>query len=177
MSQSGVQAAFSTPVTYNIEIGTGTPSGVINVGDWLCYSGQYIAPTYAGGLAYWKASGAGVALESNSAYDWAGRLVANTALRFVRQGVIRVSGAASGLIGLGNGAYPVSTGSGVAAPTGATGVGATWQTGAKLPLALTGNTGAGGSGVAPVVGVDMTKAVAGTGQWDVLLTPSRPDYY
>jgi hypothetical protein len=175
MSQSGVAASFATPSTYDITIGTGTPSGVINVGDWLVYSGQYIAPTYAGGLAYWKASGAGVALESNSAYDWAGRLVANTALRFVREGVIRVSGAASGTVNLGLGAYPVSTGSGVAAPTGNTGVGATWQTGVKLPVS--GGTGAGGSGVGYVVGVDMTKANAGTGQWDVLIVPPRPDYY
>ena len=175
MSQSGVQATFNVPVSTNIEFATGTPSGVVNVGDWLCYSGQYVAPTYAGGLAYWKASGAGVAIESNSAYDWAGRLVANTALRFVRQGVIRVSGAASGTVGLGQGAYPVSTGSGVAAPTGATGVGATWQTGVKV--SLSGSTAVGGSGVATVVGIDMTKANAGTGQWDVLLIAPRPDYY
>lgn len=175
MSQSGVQAIYGTPANFEIQIATGTPSGVINVGDWLAYSGQYIAPTYAGGLAYWKASGAGVALESNSAYDNYGRLVANTALRFVREGVIRVSGAASGVVNLGLGAYPVSTGSAVGGVTGLTGVGATWQTGVKLPVS--GGTGAGGSGVAMVVGVDMTKANAGTGQWDVLLVPPRPDYY
>jgi hypothetical protein len=175
MSQSGIKATFNTPVNYEISIATGTPSGVINVGDWLAYSGQYVAPTYAGGLAYWKASGAGVAIEANSAYDAAGRLVANTALRFVRQGIIRVSGAASGTVNLGLGAYPASTGSGVAAPTGNTGVGATWQTGVKV--SLSGSTAVGGSGVATVVGIDMTRAVAGTGEWDLLLIAPRPDYY
>lgn len=175
MSQSGVKAAFNTPVNTEITIATGTPSGLINVGDYLCYSGQYIAPAMAGGLAYWKASGAGVAIEANSAYDNAGRLVANTALRFVRQGIIRVSGAASGVVNLGLGAYPVSTGSGVAAPTGNTGVGATWQTGVKV--SLSGSTAVGGSGVATVVGVDMTRAAGGTGEWDILLIAPRPDYY
>lgn len=175
MAQSGVGAIYNTPQTFDIEIGTGSASGLINVGDWLAYSGQAVIPTYAGGAAYWKASGAGVALESNSAYDWAGRQVAATALRFVRQGVIRVSGAASGIVNLGLGVYPVSTGSAVNSPTGNTGVGATWQTGVKLPVS--GGTGAGGSGVGYVVGVDMTKANAGTGQWDVLIVPSRPDYY
>lgn len=175
MAQSAVKAVFNTPVNYSIEIATGTPSGVVNVGDWLCYSGQYVAPTYAGGLAYWKASAAGVALEANSAYDNAGRLVANTALRFVRQGILRVSGAASGTVALGHGAYPVSTGSGVAAPTGMTGVGATWQTGVKV--SLSGSTAVGGSGVATVVGIDMTRSNAGTGEWDILLIAPRPDYY
>lgn len=175
MAQSAVGPIYGTPANFEISIATGTPSGVINVGDWLVYSGQYVAPTYAGGLAYWKASGAGVALEANSAYDAAGRLVANTALRFVREGVIRVSGACSGVVNLGLGAYPASTGSAVGGVTGLTGVGATWQTGVKQ--LVSGGTGAGGSGVAMVVGVDMTKANAGTGQWDVLLVPARPDYY
>jgi hypothetical protein len=177
MAQSGVPGINATPALYDIEIGTGSASGNVSVGDYLAYSGQTIFATNAGHTAYWKQSGAGVALESNSAYDNFGRAVANTALRFVRQGVIRVSGAASGVIALGQGAYPVSTGSAVAGVTGQTGVGATWQTGAKLPLSLTGNTGAGGSGIATVIGVNMTNAVAGTGQWDVLLLPIRPDFY
>jgi hypothetical protein len=175
MSQSGIKATFNTPVNNEIVIGTGSASGLINVGDYLAYSGQGVIPVYAGGAAYWKASGAGVAIEANSAYDNAGRLVANTALRFVRQGIIRVSGAASGVVNLGLGAYPASTGSAVSTPTGNTGVGATWQTGVKV--SLSGSTAVGGSGVATVVGVDMTYANAGTGQWDILLIAPRPDYY
>ncbi len=175
MSTSAIQATFDTPSFYDISIGTGSASGVINVGDWLVYSGQGVVPTYAGGLAYWKASAAGVALESNPTYDPGGRAVSATGLRFVRQGMLRVSAAFSGVANLGIGAYPVSTGSGLAAPTGATGLGATWQTGAKQ--LYSGATGAGGSGVAMLVGLDMTRANAGTGQLDVLLLPPRPDYY
>lgn len=175
MSQSGILGVAATPAEYDISIGTGSASGIINVGDWLVYSGQAVIPAYVGAPASWKASAAGVALEANSAYDWAGRAVAATALRFVRQGIIRVSGAASGAITLGQGAYPASTGSAVNGTTGITGVGATWQTGVKLPVS--GGTGAGGSGVAMVIGLDFTKANAGTAQWDLLLLPPRPDYY
>ena len=175
MSQSAVQAAFDTPLYYDIGIGTGVPSGVVNVGDWLAYSGTSIVATNAGHTAYWKASGVGVALESNPVYDQHGRTAANTGMRFVRQGLLRVSAAFSGQVTLGLGVYPAATGSGLAAPTGGTGVGATWQTGVRL--AISGGTGAGGSGVAMVVGTDLTRAVAGTGQMDVLLLPPRPDFY
>jgi hypothetical protein len=175
MAQSGVLGINATPASFDIEIGTGSASGNISVGDYLVYSGQTIFASNAIHTAYWKQSGAGVALESNSAYDNFGRLVANTALRFVRQGIIRVSGSASGIIALGQGCYPVATGSAVNGVTGITGVGATWNTGVKL--AASGATGVGGSGIATVVGVDMTKANAGTGQWDILLMPARPDFY
>ena len=175
MSMSGTQAVFDTPSYYDISIGTGSASGVIHVGDWLVYSGQGVVPTYAGGLAYWKASAAGVALESNPQYDWAGRSMSATAIRFVREGVIRASAAFSGVVPLGVGAYPVATGSGVSSPTGLTGLGATWQTGVKLPVS--GGTGAGGSGVGIVIGNDQTRAVAGTGQIDILLLAPRPDFY
>ena len=175
MSQSAVLGIAATPSMYDIEIGTGSASGNVSVGDYLAYSGQTIFATNAIHTAYWKQSGAGVAIESNSAYDAGGRLVANTALRFVRQGIIRVSGSASGIIALGQGCYPVSTGSAVAGVTGLTGLGATWNTGVKL--IASGSTGAGGSGIATVIGVDMTRANAGTGQWDILLMPARPDFY
>lgn len=175
MGVTALPAAYNTPVQYEIQIGTGSPSGNVNVGDHLVYSGQYVAATYAGGLAYWKASAAGVAIEANSAIDQAGRVVLNTALKFVRQGVIRASAACSGAVNLGVGAYPASTGSGVAGATGLTGVGATWQTSVKLPSS--GSTGAGGSGVALVIGWDGSRAVAGTGQLDLLILPPRPDYY
>jgi len=155
MSQSGVLGIAATPSMYEINIGTGSALGTINVGDYVAYSGQFVFATNAGHSAYWKQSGAGVALENSSAYDAAGRLVANTGLRFVRQGVIRVSGAASGIIALGQGCYPISTGSAVAGVTGLTGVGATWQTGVKLYTS--GATAVGGSGIATVIGVDMTR--------------------
>lgn len=167
-------AQYATPRTFDIEVGKAQGTGNINVGDWLAYSGQFVVATNAGHTAYWKASGAGIALESNPVYDPAGRAIPNTALLFGRQGVFRVSAASSGQYNLGLGMYPVSTGSGVNAPTGNTGVGATWQTGAKL--LMSGATGAGGSGVVQVVEW-FNVGNAGTGQVDVLLTPPRPDYY
>lgn len=175
MAITGIPAVLNVPVKAEIFLGTGTPSGTVSVGDWLVYSGQSVAATYAGGLAYWKASAAGIAIENNSAFDAAGRVVINTGLKFVRQGIVRVTAAFSGTPALGIGAYPISTGSGVAAPTGLSGLGSRWQTGAKLPVS--GGTGGGGSGVALVVGWDGSRAVAGTGQLDLLLLPPRPDYY
>src|SRR6185369_112325 len=107
-------------------------------------------------------------------YDPAGRTIQNSGLRFVRMGVLRVSANFSGQPALGVGVYPDATGSGVAAPTGQTGRAATWQTSVKL--SNSGATGAGGSGVAQVVGW-RGAGNGGTGQMDVLLLPPRPDYY
>lgn len=101
-------------------------------------------------------------------------MVQNTALRFLREGVFRATAAFSGVPGYGLGAYPAGTGSGVAAPTGNSGIGATWQTGVKLPAS--GSTGAGGSGVALVVG-HRINGNGGTAELDLLLLPGRPDFY
>lgn len=178
MANSAMQATYDAPAQFNIQIEVGVPinGATVNVGDWLAYSGTSIFPTYAGhaSTAYWKASGAGYAIESNPIYDAAGRAVQNTALRFVREGVIRATAAFSGVPSYGLGAYPVATGSAVAAPTGQTGVGATWQTGVKLPVS--GGTGAGGSGIATVVG-HRINGNGGTAELDLLLLPPRPDYY
>jgi hypothetical protein len=168
------QAQFATPRFANIQVGRATPSGTVNVGDWLAYSGQSVVATNAGHTAYWKASGVGIALEANPTFDSHGRSVQNTALLFQREGVVRVSAAFSGQPAYGVGLYPVSTGSGVAAPTGLTGVGSTWQTGIKL--FMSGATGAGGSGVAQVVEW-FAAGNGGTGQVDALLLPPRPDYF
>src|SRR5690606_26326456 len=133
-------------------IGTGTPApnAVINVNDWLAWSGQSLIPTNAGNTAYWKASAAGIAIESDPVYDHAGRTVQNTGLRFVRQGIVRASAACRRTPALRMGAYPVSPAPGAAAPTAPAGGGATWQTGITRPISA--GTGQGGSGVATVVG-------------------------
>lgn len=176
MAVTAPQAAFDTPELFNVNIGTGIPiSGtVVNVGDWLAYSGSAVFATNAGHSAFWKASGAGVAMESNPTYDWGGRPVQNTALRFVREGVLRVTGAFSGAPALGQGLYPVSTGSGVASQTGLSGIGSTWQTGIKL--SVSGGTGVGGSGVGLLIGY-RANGNGGTGELDVLIAPPRPDFY
>lgn len=174
MAISAASAALATPEFWNIQVDRCSSSGTINVGDWLVYSGSALCPAYAGGTAYWKASAAGIALESQPTYDNWGRSVSNTALLFARQGVFRVSANFSGNSPLGVGVYPDATGSGLAAPTGATGVAATWQTGAKV--FMSGATSVGGSGVAMLIHWYNT-GPAGTGQMDILLTPPRPDYY
>ena len=177
MATTGKVAAFDVPSQYDGLIRTASASGAVNAGDWLAYSGNAVFATNAAHSAIWKASAAGIALESNPQYDGHGRLVTATALRYAvpDNTIIRVTAAFSGTPALGIGAYPASTGSAVAGVTGVTGVGATWQTGVKLNTS--GATGAGGSGVGIVVGWDMTNAVAGTGQLDILLPPVRADYF
>lgn len=174
MAVTGVSAIIDVPETYNIQIGQASASGTINFGDWLVYSGNAVLATNAGGVAYWKASAAGVALESNPTFDMMGRSVSNTALRYARGVVLRVTAAFSGRPALGVGVYPVSTGSGVNSPTGLTGVGATWQTGVKL--LMSGATGAGGSGVGYVVAW-YNRGNGGTGEMDIVVPVPRPDYY
>lgn len=178
MAVTAQTARFNVPFEFDNQIFTGVPlSGAnINVGDWLAWSGTSLFPTYAGhtNTAYWKASGAGVAMEANPVYDPAGRVVQNTALRFATNVRLRGSAAFSGIPANGVGAYPVSTGSAAFAPTGATGLGATWQT--SIKLSVSGGTGAGGSGVAHVIGW-YPNANAGTGQLDLFIPAPRPDYY
>ena len=178
MAVTGASAVQGVPAVTDYQFRTGSASGVINVGDWLAYSGQGVLATNAGDKAYWRASGAGIAMQANPIYDQAGRSISNTALLYATMGIFRVTGAASGAITLGNGVYPVSTGSAVGAPTGLTGVGATWQTGVKLAISGVGSAGSGvgGSGVATIVGLG-NLSNAGTGEWDILLMPPRPDYF
>lgn len=175
---TAASAILGVPAAWDYQFATGSASGTINPGDWLAYSGQGVVATNAGHTAYWRASGAGVAMQANPLIDMAGRSISNTALLFARAGVFRFTAAFSGAIPLGNGAYPVSTGSAVGAPTGLTGVGATWQTGVKLAISGVGSAGSGvgGSGVGYVVGYS-NSANAGTGELDILIMPTRPDYF
>ena len=175
MAVTAQNALPNLPVAYQIELGVGFASGTINPGDWLAYSGTAVFATNAGHTAYWKASGIGVALEANPLYDWAGRTAQNTAIRILRQGVLRVTAEFSGIPAYGLGVYPVATGSGVGGVTGVTGRAARWQTGQKQTVS--GGTGVGGSGVAIVVGHSQVGAVAGTGQIDIMFVAARPDYY
>lgn len=151
MSITAINATPGVPWRTEASIFTGQANGTINVGDYLAYSGQYVFATNSGHSAYWKASAAGVALESNPVYDQAGRTASNSGLKFLARGVIRVSGAQSGNPNLGLGAFPVSTGSGVAAPTGNTGVGATWT--AIAPALASGATAGYASPVGRIVGI------------------------
>lgn len=148
---------------------------IINPGDWVVASGNYIVATGIGN-ANGKVSGMGVAVTRNPAYDWAGRQVINSGVVISTHPVLRVTAAFSGQPLLGVLAYPNATGSGVQAPSGVTGVGATWQTAA--PVNVSANpTGAPSLAVAQVVAWYGANAVAGTGQMDVRVWPPRADLY
>lgn len=176
MSVTALSGVPGVPFRNDVTILTASATGTINPGDWLCYSGQFVIAQFSGaapGTAYWKASGAGVALDSNPMIDWRGRSVLNSAMKYMREGMLRVSAAFSGEPPLGLGAYPVSTGSAVGNPTGMTGVGATWQT--AQPVIASGATAGRAAPVATVVG-SLNFSNAGTGQLDIVLTPLQPDY-
>ena len=81
----------------------------------------------------------------------------------------------SGVPTLGLGAYPDATGSGVAAATGLTGLGATWQTAQVVNnSALSGTANAQQPAVATVIG-STNFANAGTGELVLYLSPLAPD--
>lgn len=176
MSVTALSGVAGVPYRSDVSILTASATGTINPGDWLAYSGQFVISQFSGGApgtAYWKASGAGIALESNPMIDIAGRNVLNSAMKYATEGMFRVSAAFSGEPTLGLGAYPVSTGSAVGAPTGLTGVGATWQT--AQPVIASGATAGRAAPVATVVG-SYNFANGGTGQLDIVLRGLQPDY-
>lgn len=152
----------------------GTTALVVNPGDYVAYSGSAVvaAPT---ALSYWKVSGVGIALDRNPAYDNAGRAVVNSGILIARRGIFRVSAAHSGQPNLGVIAAMKTSGSGVNAASGVTGVGATWIT--ATPGFVSGGTAqAAILGVAQVVGWH-NSGPAGTGQLDISLWDRNADYY
>lgn len=175
MAQSGVLAVASMPQKVDISIATASASGQINVGDWLAYSGQFVFATNSGHTAFWKTSGAGVALESNPMYDSWSNIVTASALKILTEGILYVSADFSGQATLGLGVFPDATGSGIAAPTGATGVGATWQTAQVLNgSAYSGTANAQRAPVATLIG-SQNFANAGTGEMVIRLVQLPPD--
>jgi hypothetical protein len=178
MAVTAKDAVAGLPYKTDVSIITASATGVINPGDWLMYSGQYVWPSYTAlhaSSGYFKSSGIGVALESNPVYDQYGNSVQNSALKVLVQGIIRVSASFSGKPALGLAAYPDASGSAVGYPTGMTGVGATWNTAEPLTnSAMSGTANAQHPGVATVIGI-ANHANAGTGELILLLTPPRPD--
>ena len=157
-------AVRAFPQSWDIQLTTASATGNIFVGDWLAYSGQFVVHTNSGETAYWKTSGAGVALESNPMYDQFGNSVLNSAMMIGVQGVFRVTANFSGRPTLGIGAYPDATGSGVASPTGLSGFGATWQTAQVVNhSALSGTASPQAAPVATVIGSE-NFSNAGTGE-------------
>jgi len=180
MTVTAQNAASGTPVVaddqYIVMPASGTAL-IINPGDWVGASGFWIA-AMEDAQAYWKASGLGVAMSRNPAYDWAGRQVVNSAVIIATRGIFRVSAAFSGQVLNGVLAYPVTTGSAVNAPTGLTGVGATWNT--ANPVPMSGSTAApvgGLLGVAQVLASYPALGLGGTGQMDIRLWPRNADNF
>lgn len=175
MGASAIAGVPALPTRFDISIITASAFGKINQGDWLAYSGQYVVPTNSGHTAYWKTSGAGVALESNPTYDSFGNVVTATAMKVLTMGEIRVSASFSGQPTLGLGVYPDATGSAVGGVTGLTGVGATWNTAqVRFGSALSGTANAQQAPVGTVVG-STHFANAGTGELVVRIMPLAPD--
>lgn len=176
MTVTAKNAASALPVADDqyVAVNPNSTANVINPGDWVIGSGTaFIASEDAD--AYFKASGLGIAVTRNPAYDNAGRAVVNSALLVCTHGVFRVSASFSGKVLNGVLAYPVTTGSAVNASTGLTGVGATWNTAA--PVRISANpTGAPSLGVAQVIASYPELGAAGTGQMDILLRPNLPDW-
>lgn len=178
MTVSAANANFGTPQVADDQYIVGNANATtntINPGDWVVFSGSGIAAA-EDAQAYYKASGAGIAMDRNPATDWAGRSVVNSALLIATRGIFRVSASFSGKVLLGVLAYPVTTGSGVNASTGVTGVGATWNTG--NPVSVSGGTAvAFVSGVAQVIRSYPELGPAGTGQMDIRVWPRNADIY
>lgn len=152
-----------------------TTANVINPGDWVVWSGSGVAAA-EDAQAYYKVSGAGVALDRNPVLDRAGRTVVNSGLVIQTRGLFLVSASFSGRPLLGVHAYPVTTGSGVNASTGVTGVHATWNT--AVPIQISANPTAGSpSGVAQVIASYPASGLAGTGQLLIRLMPPGPAWY
>jgi len=154
----------------------------INPGDYVAFSGQHAIAVNTG-IASWKVSGGGIALDRNPAYDWAGRQVGKSALLVATRGLFRVSANFSGQPLMGLLAGPVTTGSAVGAPSGVTGVGATWNTATPVAcssLAASGRASANPDPTVPAVAQVVgwyNSGPAGTGQLDISLWPRNADYY
>lgn len=177
MAVTAPDAVSGIPVIADSQYVTIPASGtahVINPGDMVKYSGQYIIAASANAAGN-KASAAGIALTRNPAYDWAGRQVINSGVVVARYGQFRVSASFSGQPNLGLLAGPTNTGSGVNAPSGQTGLGAVWNT--ATPVSVSGGTAA-----APVFAISQVinwynSGPAGTGQMDVVVWDRNADYY
>lgn len=161
-------AVLGNPALWDDEIGYASASVTATKGDWLIFSGQVVTPALTGTIAAnaHKASAAGIALANHPTYDELGRVLPQTAMPYLRHGVIRVSAGNSGTaltIPLGSRAYPGGTASGIVGQTGLTGIGPIWATAA--PVLASGTA-------APSVGVGIVVAHpvggdSGAGQIDV----------
>ena len=176
MSVTALGANSAVPALPDSMYIFGAASGAleVNPGDYVAWSGQNIHAVHDG-VAWAKASGAGIAMDRSPIIDSFGRTGPNTALIIATRGVFRVSANFSGNPLKGVLAYPDMTGSAVNAASGQTGLGALWNTG--TPIAVSGGTGAApGFNVAQVINW-YNSGPAGTGQMDIRLWDKNGDIY
>lgn len=175
MSVTAPNALSGIPVSDGqfINVNASGTALIINPGDLVIFSGNYAVASTANAAGA-KSSAAGIALDRNPEFDWAGRQVINSALQVARFGVFRVSASFSGQPKLGTLAGPDATGSGVNAPSGQTGLGATWNTAA--PQSVSGGTAGAVFAIAQVINW-FNSGPAGTGQMDVVVWDRNADYY
>lgn len=157
-----------------ITIHAGATTNIINPGDLVVWRGTGSGIANSGNTSALKSSAIGIALDRNPAVDWAGRSVVNSALLVARFGTFRVSANFSGNPARGVVAYPETTGSGINAGSGQTGIGALWQTAA--PSTLSGATGGTNFGLGVVINW-YNSGPAGTGQMDVVVWDRNAEYY
>jgi len=175
VTASGAMTGIPLDVSPYVTVDASGTALIVNPGDLVIFSGLH-AIARSGNLAAFKASAVGIALDRNPARDWAGREVVNSALVVARWGNFRVSASFSGNPLRGVLAVPDTTGSGVNAASGVTGVGATWTT--SLPVSVSGGTAATPAvlAIAQVWGWN-DSGPAGTGQLDVWMWPRNADIY
>ncbi len=176
--------ALSNPQLWqadDIIYGSAASTTIISKGDWVQFSGGCVVGLNTQATPAYRLSGIGVALENNPYYDPLGRALNNSALPILTHGVLRVSGGMAASLtvapGLGAAVFPATTASGFVGTTGATGVGAIWQTATRQAISAN-PTGAVASGVGKLINIfkagDITAA-----QWDILFDARdiAVDYY
>lgn len=172
MANIPTAAPYGLPVTEDILFGVTPVTGNVNPGDFLVFSGHFAVPTAvaAANAAACRASACGWALESNPVYDSFGNPKQNTAMPYLRMGPQRVSAqhniTASANVLLGQHVFPSTTGSGVNAPTGLTGVAAQWLT--ATPTQISANpTGAPALAFGRIIGLAKVGSGSGNSQIDI----------
>ena len=104
----------------------GDPVGQVSIGDFLMFSGSNVIRASANVVAHVK-SAAGIALDANPVADQHGTTRKQSAIRVLRQGILRVPAHSAGRIPLGYAAFPVNVGNSANFPTGVTGRMASWS--------------------------------------------------
>ena len=166
IDEAKANAPFQPGASHQISIKP-NPSANINVGDVVKFSGGVVTSTNLAGVGN-RASAAGIAMQSNPYYDHYGVKVQRDKILVMREGVVRVSAHASaaGDVVLGQPFYPATTGSGVYAVTGNTGLAAVWATAHKQVVASASGTQTIGFGIC--VGTHKSPGNGGTGEISLL---------